>query len=151
MVGIITSLEQEKSGLFSNQKYFFLHSGEKTYEIVFAFSTQCRKNEINSSTSARKQLRMCSYSIKMHVFFYSVMRLLVTREVISTVICHFSINSFYELFMSIALAICSMISLIIHVIDNEEIRSKRLHMVCNVQTQCIIEFCQKSAYALQSM
>ena len=23
MVGIITSLEQEKSGLFSNQKYFF--------------------------------------------------------------------------------------------------------------------------------
>ena len=103
-----------------HMKYLlFLHSAEKTRSIALHLYIQ---------------LRMCSYSIKTHFFFNSVMRLLVTREVISTVICHFSINSFYELFMSIALAICSMISLIIHVIDNEEIRSKRLHMVCKVQT-----------------
>ena len=46
MVGIITSLEQEKSGLFSNQKYFFLHSaGEKTWNICFFYIVQKKRDQ----------------------------------------------------------------------------------------------------------
>ena len=52
MVGIITSLEQEKSGLSSNQKIFFLHSVEKTYEIFVFLQNEINRNNYECALTA---------------------------------------------------------------------------------------------------
>ena len=52
MVGIITSLEQEKSGLFTNQRFFFLHSVEKTYEIFVFLQNEINRNNYECAPTA---------------------------------------------------------------------------------------------------